>query len=266
MKRCFFLAAIFFIAFGGKGQSIDTLVAIGGSRLHFSIVSGKGMPILFEAGGANDGTTWKALLPDVSAATGAPLIVYDRPGFGRSSIDSGNHTIVGAIRELEEGLRRLGFNGPIMLVAHSLGGFYSTLYAYRNPDKVKGVVLIDANVIQFYTPKRVAFYAEIDDGEAEKWRDTHPGIYYIFKDFVHTLDVMRVSPFPEALPVTDIVSEKTPFLESADSLAWMRAHVEFDHAGRNRKGIVAYGAGHYVYRDSPLLTVDAILQLYKESR
>jgi len=32
-----------------------------------------------------------------------------------------------------------------MLVSHSYGGYYNTLLAYRNPKKVKSIVLIDVN-------------------------------------------------------------------------------------------------------------------------
>ena len=38
------------ISFGIKSQTIDTLVDVGGYKLHFNIIKGKGIPILFEAG------------------------------------------------------------------------------------------------------------------------------------------------------------------------------------------------------------------------
>ena len=74
-----------------RGQHIDTLVDVGGCKLHFHIIKGKGIPILFEAGGGDDGRAWKNLLPAVADTLGTTLITYDRPGFGKSGLDT-NHT------------------------------------------------------------------------------------------------------------------------------------------------------------------------------
>ena len=52
--------------------------------------------------------------------------------------------------------KSLGYAGDIMLVAHSLGGFYATLYASRHPQHVKAAVLIDANPACFFTDDYLA--------------------------------------------------------------------------------------------------------------
>jgi pimeloyl-ACP methyl ester carboxylesterase len=43
-------------------------------------------------------------------------------------------------------LRRAGINTPVVLVGHSAGGLYATLYADRFPADVAGLVLIDPSV------------------------------------------------------------------------------------------------------------------------
>ena len=123
---------------------------VGGYRLHFHILPGHGVPILFDAGGGDDGTVWDSLLTPIADITGAPLITYDRAGFGKSDIDSrttdvDSHGILNGVEGLEAGLRALGYGGPIVLVAHSYGGLYATLYASRHPTLVKAAVLIDAS-------------------------------------------------------------------------------------------------------------------------
>ncbi len=72
----------------GQSQSIDTLIDVGTYKLHFYLLKGKGVPILFEAGAGNDGSVWKDLLKPLHDSIGAPLITYDREGFGKSQIDS----------------------------------------------------------------------------------------------------------------------------------------------------------------------------------
>ncbi|HKG08352.1 MAG TPA: alpha/beta hydrolase [Pedobacter sp.] len=71
-----------------QAQEIDTLIDVGGYKLHFHVIKGKGTPILFESGGGDDASIWNALLPNIHKKLGATLITYDRAGFGKSTIDT----------------------------------------------------------------------------------------------------------------------------------------------------------------------------------
>lgn len=117
------LALIFFNVTYGQFQTIDTLVDVGGYKLHFHIIKGKGIPILFEAGGGEDATTWKNILKPIADVTAATLITYDRTGFGKSTFDVNKHGILNGIKGLETGLQKLGYDGNMMLVAHSQGAY-----------------------------------------------------------------------------------------------------------------------------------------------
>lgn len=258
----FFLLAISVCSpSSGNAQNIDTLIDVGGYHLHFHIIKGKGIPILFESGGGNDGTVWHGILTPLSTITGATLITYDRPGFGKSGIDTNKHGILNGVKDLETGLKKLGYGGAIMLVAHSLGGFYATLYASRNPEMVKAAVLFDANYMCFYTDKRVKATQAIIDKQV-KSKDNGLGNYYISIDFLNTINTMQKVSFPLTIPVTDIVSDKTPFSDSTDIGDWKRCHQEFSTLAPNRKGLAAYGTGHYIFLDNPSLAVDAIVMQY----
>ncbi|NWP05693.1 alpha/beta fold hydrolase, partial [Escherichia coli] len=88
--------------------------------------------------------------------TGAPVLAYDRAGFGKSEVRAGgrieDHGILNGVADLESALKTLGYDRQIVLVAHSYGGFYSTLYAARHPGRVRYAVLIDANHACWFTP------------------------------------------------------------------------------------------------------------------
>jgi pimeloyl-ACP methyl ester carboxylesterase len=120
------------------------------------VSAASGIPILFESGGGDDATVWKYILKRVAAMTGTTLITYDRAGVGKSEMDPSQHGVGNGVKGLEIGLKSLGYAGDIMLVAHSLGGFYATLYASRNPQHVKAAVLIDANPACFFTDDYLA--------------------------------------------------------------------------------------------------------------
>ena len=81
---CFLL----FISQKNQSQTKDTLVNVGTHKLHFNILKGNGIPILFESGGGNDATVWNSILPSIHKITSATIITYDSAGHGKSTIDS----------------------------------------------------------------------------------------------------------------------------------------------------------------------------------
>lgn len=163
--------------------------------------------------------------------------------------------------DLERALRSLGYDGKTFLVAHSLGGFFATLYAARHPERVQGAVLIDANVACYFTPAFMDAMREEDERKRATFKDTRPGLYAQFVEFPHTVELMRKTPFPTSVPAIDIVAEKT-FGNEADEQSWQDCHRAFVGAAANRQSIAAYGSGHYVYKENPALVVNAIATMY----
>lgn len=249
----------------GKCQGADTLVDVGNRHLNFHIIKGNGIPILFDAGGGNDGTVWNNILQPVADITGTTVIAYDRAGFGKSRLDTNRHGIINEIEGLEAGLNKLGYKGKIMLVAHSLGGFYATLYASRHPAAVKAAVLIDANLSCFFTDEHILKNRAENKALMEKFKlENHLGLYYLFADLENTIGIMRKSAFPVNTPLIDIVAERPPFPDEAMSERWKACHREFAAASPSRESITALGAGHYVFRENPAMVIQAIIKQYAE--
>jgi pimeloyl-ACP methyl ester carboxylesterase len=245
----------------------DSLVDVGGYKLHFVIYKGKGIPILFEAGGGEDATTWNKILRPIAERTGTTLITYDRAGFGQSTFDTTQPGIMSGMLGLEMGLQKLGYNGDIMLVAHSQGGLYAQLYAARHPDKVKAAVLIDVTTTCFYDEKRLAAtQLMINQQNTDKVKASNPGRYYQGADFSDNIESVRKFAFPNTIPVTDLVSDHPPFQDSTDIHDWKRCHQEFAAASSNRTGILASGCGHFIFNDDPALVINAIVKAYNDAR
>jgi pimeloyl-ACP methyl ester carboxylesterase len=252
-------------AFIAMSQTIDTKVDVGGNQLNFHIVKGHGMPILFEAGGGDDSTVWNGILPQLASITNATLIAYDRPGFGKSGLDRNRHGIVNNANDLEKGLKALGYDGNIMIVAHSLGGLYAELFVARHPDRVKSIVLIDATENCFLTPEQLDITEKTYKGQMDDFKAHRPGVYYLLSDYRSMADVMRKFTFPPSIPVIDIVSEHPPFPSEAERQHWEVCHQQFAAAAANRQGILATGTGHYVFHDNPTLVIDAIVKAYADT-
>ena len=268
MKKYLFTTLAFpgLLAASAQCQNIDTLINVGGYRLQFHIVKGQGMPILFETGSGDDGSVWDTILKPIADITGATLITYARAGFGKSELDTSNddinsHGILNGIKGLETGLKILGYNGNIMVVGLSYGGFCATLYAARHPAIVKSAVLIDANHVSWFTDTWVDTEMKERRMTAADTKNKNLAMYYQSLNLQNTVGLMKKMPFPATIPVIDLVSEFN-FPDSANATRWKDCHRQFANAEPNRQGITAYGCGHIIFRDNAFLVISAIVKAY----
>lgn len=229
------------------------------------VLPGVGVPIVFEAGGGDDASVWGPILTEVRAQTGAPVIAYSRPGFGRSEIDTTRRGVAAGAVALDNGLKALGLRGPILIVSHSLGGFHTTAFAARRPARVAGVVLLDANLACFFTDEQLRTMQNTPE-ELARYRQQGMGRYFQAVDFDSTVALLRRTPFPTTIPVIDIVSEQGPVRDSVATARWRRCHSDFVASGAQREAIVAHATGHYIFRGAPELVVSAIIKAYARTQ
>lgn len=254
-------------ALAARPSQTEKMIDVGGYRLHFRVTAGRGTPILFEAGGGDDGSVWDEIAGAVATITGAPVITYDRAGFGKSEVSKnggvGDHGIVAGVEGLEKALKALGYDGGIVLVGHSYGGLYTKLYAARHADKVRYAILVDSSSACWFDDAFIKAFRAGLAGDLERLHAQGKlGQYYQSANLPRTIEVMRASAFPTKVPATDIVSEHPPFTNEDDIARWRSCHREFTDAAPNREAITAYGTGHYIYRDNPALVVTAIVRVY----
>lgn len=119
------------------------LVDVGGRRLNLYCSGDGPVTVVFDAPGTDAGWAWHGVQPDVARRTRA--CVYDRAGLGFSDPSPLPGTSVNAVADLHALLSKAGVKPPYVLVGGSYGGANVQLYAYRYPDEVKGLVLVDAS-------------------------------------------------------------------------------------------------------------------------
>jgi hypothetical protein len=244
-------------------QRLDTLIDVGGYKLHFNILKGKGTPILFEAGSNAWSSDWDTILPTIYKITGTTLITYDRSGFGKSELNLKdttllNHGIENGIKELEIALNKLGYDNDIISVCHSYGGFYSTLFTARHPNKVKYVIRLDANLVAAYTDDNLKKYhsQKVD-------RSNGLGMYYETINFQNTVRLMRKTEFPATVPVIDIIAGIPYHTKTKEQIIeFEKAHVDFVNGSPNRQLIKAIESEHDIKYDNPNLVINAIIKAY----
>ena len=77
-------------------------------------------------------------------AKGIRSCAYDRAGLGWSDPGPNPRDGIAIVTDEEAWLKAKGETGPLILVGHSMAGLHTRLFALRNPEQVKGLVLIDA--------------------------------------------------------------------------------------------------------------------------
>jgi len=259
---------LFFLPLSIHSQTLDTLVDIGGYKMHFNIMKGEGTPILFEAGAGSDGSVWDNILEKIHKVTGTTLITYDRSGFGKSELNPNlkNDTdfgILNGMKELETGLSKLGYDDEVILVSHSYGGLYNLLYANKHPKKVKSVVLIDVTLNDFWNDELLT----MRDNNVDISTIPKPsGDYFLNANYNETMRYARNIHFPESTPLQNIFPENSlPGLPEALSTRWRKLHEELDDNKDNVTNIIAKGSGHAVFQDNPSLIINAVIKAYSET-
>ncbi|MCW6534729.1 alpha/beta fold hydrolase [Sphingomonas lycopersici] len=118
------------------------LVDVGGRNMHLDC-RGAGSPtVVFESGlGSGGSTDWRLVHDRIARFTRA--CAYDRAGIMWSDAKSTPQDGAAVADDLHVLLNRAGIAGPIVLVGHSVGGPYTTIYTAKYGDQVAGLVLVD---------------------------------------------------------------------------------------------------------------------------
>jgi pimeloyl-ACP methyl ester carboxylesterase len=99
-------------------------------------------PFVFVHGNAQNHTTATATLAHLNEL-GHPVVVYHLPGHGKSEAYNDGKYSMGRFSEtLGKVIAASNIEKPILL-AHSMGGMIALQYATENPDKIRGLVLVD---------------------------------------------------------------------------------------------------------------------------
>ena len=238
----------------------------------WTAVAGAGSPtVVFEAGGGDDSSVWAAIEPAVREANGVSTFLYDRAGLGRSDPPpAGEYRIDDEAAALRRALDARSVSGPVVLVAHSYGGFVATLVAATDP-RVAGAILVDANLAAFFDEAEVerllALYTPQFPALEEQAPELARVMIPLMRAYPETARRLRSVDYPASLPTIDVVAEHSWGATQAQNEAMRRAHAEFVAAAPDtREAVLAEGSGHYVMRDRPDVVLAAIARMVERVR
>jgi pimeloyl-ACP methyl ester carboxylesterase len=149
-------------ASGGHAAMLDytrpgRLVALpDGRRLNMRCTGAGPTTVVLDAGGAGFSLDWRKVQGEI--ARFARVCSYDRAGYGFSDPNTRPATAMNIVDDLHQALMAADIRAPLVLVGHSAGGLYTTLYADLYPSEVAGLVLVDPG-----------FASSNHDNAAEAW-------------------------------------------------------------------------------------------------
>lgn len=243
-------------------QTIDTLIDIGTCSLHIKVIKGNAKTILFESGGALDVSQWDTISTRVHKALNASVITYDRQGSGKSGIDTNQYNILNEVKGLEFALTKLGYgNSDMLLVSHSLGAFYSMLYANRNPHLIKGIVMFDPRIA---SRADMRFAREVYEKlDRKQFKKEERWLYYVLAAMEINSNIVRKISLEEKIPILDVMAEFGPFDSQQENERFQLAQKDFVKKKQNATLLFLKGTSHNIPQDKPEIVVNEIVKFYK---
>src|SRR5581483_3245870 len=143
MKRVL-LAGAFALAVGigtRAAPAVQFVTVDDGTRLEVVDWGGRGETLLFLAGSGNTAHVYDTFAPAFTKTF--HVVGITRRGFGASSRPASGYTIARLAEDVVEVMDQLHLNRPV-LVGHSIAGEELSFVASRHPDRVGGLVYLDA--------------------------------------------------------------------------------------------------------------------------
>jgi pimeloyl-ACP methyl ester carboxylesterase len=218
----------------GHGDFAET-VDIGNGRGLYLECHGSGSPtVVLVSGFGNAGDIWFLTAnrpPAVANAVAGFTRVcsYDRPGSYVSSEVVGDEavpleppnelapargtavampksTAAAAVADLDSVLSAGRVPEPYVLVGHSLGGLFASLYARTHPDKVAGLVFVDSTTPQLKDLISPKLYGPLLEDQLEQSPSQLPGYVNETYDLTKSLDEISAAPRGRTVPAVVLVA------------------------------------------------------------
>jgi len=280
----------------GRFPPPGSLIDIGGRRLHV-VCQGSGSPgVLLEASGL--GTVLQYADVQRKLSSSHRTCAYDRAGLGWSDPSRQPASARNLEADLEQLLGRIDLPSPYILVASSAGGLDIELFVRKRPERVAGIVWLDAlaghmvdhlpelrnlehsaclaraaawlGAIRLADPLGLA--ASADDSARRSAaltyrRQTLDAVCSLTKSFQASADALRAAPpINSAIPAIvivhgeprDISPDATPSELASLEPRWRAAQAAFAAQFRHSRLETADHTGHLIASERPDLVARAV--------
>jgi pimeloyl-ACP methyl ester carboxylesterase len=236
------------------------LINVNGHRIQLDC-RGAGSPTVVMDSGLNmTSDSWGRVPLDVAAFT--RVCTYNRSGLGYSDAGPKPRTSSAIVNELDTLLINAGINGPYVLVGHSFGGLNVRLYGSQHPDKVAGIVLIDAS-----NENQYQLLAGLKSGaERREYLQHEGGGNFEGVDLLASAAELRgAAPLP-SVPLLVLTASRTENHDTEEGKVMEQMQEDLAKLAPNGKQIVVENSSHFIQLDRPFLVTDSILSVVRAAR
>jgi len=223
------------------------------------VVAGGGEPaVVLEAGMNCGAASWERVIPLL--APHVRVAAYDRAGLGGSAPAPGLAVLDRQVEDLTSVITGLTA-GPCVLAGHSWGGILVQLLAFRRPDLVAGLILVDPG------------HEDIESGLPLAFRWGWRIVRAVHPDELHgdvtaadaALGELRAAarPFPDVPVVVLSAARGFPHGFRAH---WTRLQAGLAAAAPRGRHVVVDGTGHNIPKNRPDVVADTILAVAAQAR
>ncbi|MEZ5072361.1 MAG: alpha/beta hydrolase [Bacteroidales bacterium] len=219
--------------------------------------------VVLEAGLGDDHSVWLTLNLAEALGDSADVLIYDRGGYGESTLDDNPRNIERLRSELEAVVNPYAESKNLILVGHSLGGLIIRDFAINHPESTTGLLFLDPSHEAYNQPTQdmedlvVDAFSDAFGPESGGAREAEQ----LVEDFAFAADLL---PLPD-VPVIVLTSMKE---DQANTLSdqtyhktrddWYQAHELLGTGVTDFTHIPTTESGHYIMKDEPDLVVDQI--------
>lgn len=129
------------------------------------------------------------------------ICMYDRAGIGESTFETPRTRTLGELVAELRGVALEAEWGPLVLVAHSFGGFIGRAYADRYPNRVRGLLLLDV-AHEDWVPRLEAELGADDWAIMRRILEWNTRMFH--EDYVEAQEAVRSTKLRRDLPMTVI--------------------------------------------------------------
>ena len=227
-------------------------ITVAGAEMAY-VDTGVGQPIVFLHGNPTSSYLWRNIIPHLKSQ--GRCLAPDLMGMGESgSAPSGSYRFADQSSVLDEWFEKMGLTSDVTLVLHDWGSALGFHWAKRHPDRIKGLVYMEAIV------RPVTW---------EEWPEAARQVFQGFRSpsgeemvLEKNVFVERVLPGSVLRGLTEAEMEvyRRPYLEPGESrrptLTWPR-EIPIDGEPADVVGIVAEYADWLSQSDVPKLFINA---------
>lgn len=220
----------------------------------YSIKSNSKYLVVFESGLGNDHSIWqlKKVAEDISAKM--DVVMYDRAGYGKSTIDNTPRDINRLRIELELIMNKYADGRKVILIGHSLGGMIIRDFAIKNPDKIAALLFVDPSHEHFLHLTQEAediLYNSVNSTNGPDFGGTREA-----RQLIENAQYMAgLANLPD-IPVVVLTGMKLDAGATGDIQELYNAHELLKNGITDFTHIADKNSGHFIMMDNPGVVIE----------